>query len=70
MELLMAGFGLLVSTVLLGALAFTYHKSEEANELSKHFNGHKKILTRDGMIVKKSKLGKPLYLLGDSKNIG
>lgn len=70
MELLMAGFGLLISFVLIGAFVFTFHKSEDDEKLGKHFNGHRKILTRDGMIVKKSNLGEPLYLVGDSKNIG
>ncbi len=70
MELLIAGFGLLVSLVLLGAFFFTFQKSDESSDSDKHFAGHKKILTRDGMIVRKSELGEPLYLLGDSKNIG
>ncbi|MEA3379341.1 MULTISPECIES: hypothetical protein [Gammaproteobacteria] len=70
MEILMAGFGLLLSLVLLGALIFTFQKSDELIDSNKHFAGHKKILTRDGMVVKKSELGEPLYLLGDSKNIG
>lgn len=69
MELLIAGFGLLTTLVLFGAFVLTFQKNDDTNELGKHFNGHKKILTRDGMIVKKSKLGEPLYLLGDSKNI-
>ena len=68
MELLVAGFGLLISLVLLGAFAFSFQKNENLG-LGKHYNGHKKILTRDGMVVKKSKIGEPLYLIGDSKNI-
>ncbi|ANB25565.1 hypothetical protein A6F57_10360 [Alteromonas stellipolaris] len=70
MELLMAGFGLLISLVLLGAFALTFQEPDDCDNAGKHFDGHKKILTQDGMVVKKTKIGEPLYLLGDSKSIG
>jgi len=73
MELITSG--VLVSTlvVLLGGLVcsfvFTDNSSNTKSTKSTHLAGHKKILTQDGMIVRKTSLDKPLFLMGDSKVI-
>lgn len=69
MELVTSGLILIVLIFLGSALIFSFMDKETSSseKKSQHFRGHKKILTQDGMVAKKSPRSEPLWLLGDSK---
>jgi len=69
MELLISGFAILLSIAIVSIWFYSFNSQDEGEALenSKHFSGHKKILTQDGMVAKKSSLDEPLFLIGDSK---
>ena len=71
MELLIAALVVIFLTILSGILFFSFADKDVilSKKKKSHLKGQKKIMTQDGMVVKKSKLSEPLFLMGDSKVI-